>query len=357
MRMRLKYLRTWVDRKTGLAYARFERKSKGISIKLPRPDGSRDFYSAYFAALNGGTPSPTEPGMIGASRNTPGSVRAALAQYLVSDKIGGFLCLSEGTRRQRRNVIERFREAHGDKPLPMMHSDFIRKAMSELTPHMATNFLKTLRHLMAWAVANDLCKTDPCAGIKTPRTPKTNGFAMWTEEQIAQFEARHPIGSKARLAFALLLYTGQRRGDVIRMGRQHIKNGLLTITQKKTTGGRTTGVTVKVPVHPTLAAIIEATPSEHLTFLTTQTGKPYIGEHFSNQMRAWCDEAGVPGVSSHGLRKACCRRLVEARCTPHMIAGITGHLTLREIEHYTAEFNRELAAREGMARLIESRAT
>ena len=43
----------------------------------------------------------------------------------------------------------------------------------------------------------------------------------------SRFEAKHPIGSKARLALALLLYTGQRRGDVVRLGRQHIRNGVL----------------------------------------------------------------------------------------------------------------------------------
>jgi hypothetical protein len=34
-------------------------------------------------------------------------------------------------------------------------------------------------------------------------------------EEVAQFEAQHPIGTKARLALALLLFIGHRRSDVI----------------------------------------------------------------------------------------------------------------------------------------------
>ena len=353
MRTKLKFLKTWVDRKTGIPYARFRRQGM-VEISLPGPIGSPEFFAAYFAALNGGTPLAAAPGMIGAARSVAGSVRAAVAQYLASEDATGFKRLGAGTQRQRRGMLERFREQHGDKPLALMHAAFIKKAMAEMTPHVAANWLKTLRHLMAFAVAHGLCENDPTAGIKAPKTPKTGGHSMWTEAQITQFEAHHPIGSKARLAFALLIHTGQRRSDVIRMGRQHIKNNALTITQAKATGGRKFGITVKIPVHPKLATIIEATPSEHLTFLTTQAGKPYIGEHFSNQFRAWCNQAGLPDVSSHGLRKACCRRLVEAGCTPHEIAAITGHVTLREIERYTEEYNREQAAAQAMARLVEA---
>jgi integrase len=96
---------------------------------------------------------------------------------------------------------------------------------------------------------------------------KSDGFHSWTDVEISQFEERHPIGSRARLALALLLYTGQRRSDVVRMGRQHIREGALHIRQLKT------GAELSMPVHPTLAAILAATPAEHLTFLTTQSGQ------------------------------------------------------------------------------------
>jgi hypothetical protein len=105
---------------------------------------------------------------------------------------------------------------------------------------------------------------NPVAGVSAPKA-KGDGFQTWTEVQIAVFEARHPIGSRARLAFALLLYTAQRRGDVIRMGRQHIRNGLLAVRQNKT------GTALQIPIH----AALQVTPSDHLTFLTTSFGKPF----------------------------------------------------------------------------------
>src|SRR5262249_34405341 len=114
-----------------------------------------------------------------------------------------------------------------------------------------------------------------------------DGFHTWTEDEIAQFEAHHPIGSKPRLGLALLLYTGQRRSDVVRMGRQHIKDGVLTVKQQKT------GATLAIPVHAHLQAVLDATPSEHLTFLVTATGKLYGGNAFSEQFRNWCDASRI----------------------------------------------------------------
>src|SRR5262249_28458032 len=156
------------------------------------------------------------------------------------------------------------------------------------------------------AVKRGHLRTDPTANIKL-RPIKGDGFHTWTEDEIAAFEAHHPIGTKPRLALALLLYTGQRRSDVIRMGRQHIRDGVLTVKQQKT------GKPLAIPVHPELHAILDATPSEHLTLLTTKTGKPYGGNHFGESFREWCDAAGLPQrCKPHGLRKAACRRLAEA---------------------------------------------
>src|SRR6185295_19001843 len=108
----------------------------------------------------------------------------------------------------------------------------------------------------------------------------------WDESEIAQFETAHPIGSKARLAMALLLYTGQRRGDVVRMGRQHIRDGVLSIRQEKTAH------LVEIPVHPALATIIAQTPiAGQLTFLTSVTGASFSSAGFGNVFRDWCDEA------------------------------------------------------------------
>src|SRR5215468_615915 len=173
---------------------------------------------------------------------------------------------------------------------------------------------------------------------------KTEGFRTWSEEDIARFEAAHSIGTKARLAFALLLYTAQRRSDVIRMGHQHIRDGAIAVTQKKT------GKPLMVPIRPELQTILDATPGGHLTFLVSRGGRSYAGNNFSEQFRAWCDAAGLQHCSAHGLRKAACRRMAEAGYTAHEIAAWSGHASLNEIKRYTDAVDQERLARAAMER-------
>jgi integrase len=131
------------------------------------------------------------------------------------------------------------------------------------TPAAARNFLNTIRAMLQFGVDINLISANPAVGVKRVKI-KTSGYRTWTEEDIAAFEAKHPIGSRARLAFALLLFTAQRRSDVVRMGRQHIRDGVLQVRQQKT------GMPLGIPIHPHLQAVLAETPSEHLTFLTTQ---------------------------------------------------------------------------------------
>jgi integrase len=245
----------------------------------------------------------------------------------------------------RRAILERFRAEHGDMPIALLPQAFISLTLSTMRPFAARNWLKAIRHLMQFAIAAGLRKDDPTQGIKL-RQVKTNGIYTWSEQDIAAYEAAHEIGTKARLALALLLYTAQRRSDVIGMGKQHIKDGVLQVRQQKT------GAALAIPVHPDLRAIIDATPNDHLTFLTTKSGKkPYGGNDFSEQFRAWCDVAKLPKeCSAHGLRKAACRRLAEAGCSANEIAAISGHVTLSEVQRYTKAADQARMARNAMAR-------
>jgi integrase len=165
------------------------------------------------------------------------------------------------------------------------------------------------------------------------------------EEDIAAFEARWPIGTRQRLALALLLYTGQRRGDVVRMGRQHISGDAIRVVQGKT------GASLLIPIHRELKQAIADTPNGNLTFLTTAFGKAFTAAGFGNWFRDACDEAGLKGRSAHGLRKAAARRLAEAGCSALQIGAITGHKTLKEIARYTAAADQERMARDAVDRL------
>ena len=168
----------------------------------------------------------------------------------------------------------------------------------------------------------------------------------WTDHEIEQFEKNHPVGTTPRLALGLLLYTSQRRSDVVRLGRQHIRNGTISVRQDKT------GTDVTLPVHTDLLHIIEATPSGHLNFLVTKFGKPFSAAGFGNWFADRCNEAGIPRCCrAHGLRKAACRRLAEAGASAPEIAAISGHLSLKEVERYIAAADRKIMARSGMEKV------
>jgi integrase len=222
-------------------------------IPLPGIVGSPEFMAAYQLALT------AAPVAIGASkRSKPGSVSGASAEYFTSH---AFKSLSGETPIARRSRLEKFREQYGDRPLGSLPKEFIVALLDTMSPHVARSWLVAFRHFIRWCETRKLICNDPTWGVRV-KLPKSDGHHTWTEDEIAEFEAHYPIGSKPRLALALGLYTAQRRGDVVRIGRQHIRNGQLTVRQQKT------GTTLTIPVHPELARIIDATPPiGHLTLL------------------------------------------------------------------------------------------
>jgi integrase len=331
-----KYTRAWVD-KEGRPYCYFRRRGYPI-VRLPGLPWSPSFMAAYEAALTGPRTA------IGAGRIKPGSVAAVVAEYLDSQQFFG--SKSAGTQRMRRGILERFRAAHGDRPFALLPAQWIEALLDAKPPHAARSWLVTLRSLCQFALKRGWLRADPTANIKL-RAVKGDGFHCWTDDEIAQFEAHHPVGTKPRLALALLLYTAQRRSDVVRMGRQHIRDGVLTLKQQKT------GITLAIPVHPHLQSVLDATPSAHLTFLVTATGKPYGGNAFSEQFRNWCNAAGLPPrCKPHGLRKAACRRLAEAGCSANEIMSISGHTTMKEIVRYTVAADQARLARNAMTKAV-----
>lgn len=334
-RIRLDYIHEFRDRHGKVR--RYFRRPGFRRVPLRGHPGSEQFMEDYAAAL-AGAPAPIA---IGASRTKPGTVNAAVVAYYGSDL---YSALAAGTKKMRRYHLERFRKEHGERRIAMLQRDHVGRmiAARSSTPAAARSLMKALRGLMEHCIAAGLRSDDPTLGVRLPKA-KADGIHTWTEADIATFEAAHPVGTRARLAMALLLYSGQRRGDVVRMGRQHIRDGVLHVVQQKT------GAVLALPVHPDLAAIIDKTPSDHLTFLVTHTGAPFSSAGFGNLFRDWCNEAGLPrACSSHGLRKAACRRLAEAGASANVIASISGHKSLREVERYTKAADQARMAKAGM---------
>lgn len=343
----LPYVDTYNDRH-GKPRCYFRR--DGLRITLPLP-GDPGFMQAYeeAAAQFGGRRE--------IKHNAPasGTWGALIVDYYRSP---AFLLLKESTKTTYRGIIDNWRDEHGTKRVTHLKRRHVQQhigaSVEASGPHAANNLRRMLRTLCAFAVDNDWRRDDPTTGVKPVRA-KSEGFATWSEDDIDAFEARWPAGSRERLALALLLHTGQRRGDVVRMGRQHIgmavlKRGesaqrVIRVTQEKT------GVKLVIPLHPLLSKAIDETPRTNLTFLMTNWGKPFTAAGFGNWFREACDEAGLTERSAHGLRKAAARRLAEAGATPLQIGSITGHKTLKEISRYTAAADQASMASDAVDKL------
>jgi integrase len=174
-----------------------------------------------------------------------------------------------------------------------------------------------MRALFSWAVEQEFMDSDPTEGVKTVKLPDTGGFREGTEDEIAKFEARWPIGTRERLALTIFLETGLRRGDAAVVGRQHMKNGKLVLRTEKT------GQLVRIPISARLAEAIEATPNSALTFITKADGAPLTKESLGNWFHDACKAAGVQ-FSAHGLRKAAAARLVDMGLTEAELEQIMG---------------------------------
>jgi integrase len=186
-----------------------------------------------------------------------------------------------------------------------------------------------LRVLIRHAIEVGWLTHDPSVGIKRP---KMREIRSWTDVEIVTFEKRWPIGTKQRLAFALQLYTGQRRSDVHRMTWADDNGDSIRVVQQKT------GRKLAIPLHKDLLTILATTERKHLTIINTEFGKPFTVGGFSQWMRDAITAAGLPlECQPHGLRKAAGRRLAEAECTPHEIMAVLGHKTLAEAERYTRD--------------------
>jgi integrase len=205
-------------------------------------------------------------------------------------------------------------QVFGDCPLNRFGMDAVEILRDRRAdkPEAANSRLKRLRTIFAWAVKKRKLTgvtENPAVGVERLRPRRVGGFPTWTAADVEKFEACHPVGTKARLALGLLLYTGVRRSDLVRLGRQHVRDGEITFRPFK--GRRQSARTITLPILPDLQRIIDATPVEPvdeatvgtMAYLVTDYGRPFTDAGFTNWFRGRCDEAGLPGLSAHGLRK------------------------------------------------------
>jgi enterobacteria phage integrase len=281
-------------------------------------------------------------------RGAPGTFARLLQDYFSSPD---YLRLAPSTQKTYRSVMERLLsdENIGHRLVREMGRGHVHRLMSKRveTPGAANSVLQKLKVLMHFAIDNGWRRDDPTLRIK-----KFAGgeFHTWTEDEIARFERRWPVGTTARLAFALLLFTGQRRSDVVRMSPADVHDGTIGVIPLKTK--RSSGVKLWIPIHPELADVLAETDQDGETILRTAFGAPFTSNGFGNFMADKIGRADLPNdCVTHGLRKAAARRLAEAGCTANEIAAITGHATLQEVSRYTKAAEQRRLAKAAMERL------
>lgn len=322
---------------------RFRKKGKPTHY-FQAPFGTQAF-EAELEACRAGELRP------GAAKIVPGTINDLVARYYLSQD---FRRQGDVTQAKNRGIIEKFRADHGEKRVALVQFEHIDKILAdkaERHPFAARNLRKQLRRLFKHAVKCRMIDKNPVDEAERI-VARSKGFYTWTEDDISKFQERHPLGTTARLALELMLWTGCRRSDAVRMGRQNIRNGIIHFTVKKNRDLKT----IKLPVSPALAEAVMAMPPqppEQLTLILTQYGKPFTDKGFGDRMRKWCDEAGLPDCTSHGLRKAISRRMAQMGAGNQGIKAVTGHSGDAEVALYTRDVEQERLANETMRRLVE----
>jgi integrase len=302
------------------------RRGDGKRIRLRGAYGSEQFMAEYHAAISGKPAiTPRRP------------VNTATLSWLWSRYQDSMAWseLSRATQRQRQNVMARILAENPKVAFAEITRKHIMAGIDRrrATPAAARHFLETMRSVYKWAVKSEIATDDPTRDVDTPRR-KSEGHHVWTDEECARFEARWPLGTRERLAFDVLLYTGLRRGDAVVLGRQHIRHGVATLRTEKT------GEVVTIRLLAPLLASIAAGPCGDLAIIAGERGRPMTKESFGNWFRGACNAAGVPG-SAHGLRKIGATRAAEVGVSEHELMALYGWENPRTAAIYTRKANRK----------------
>ena len=283
----------------------------GPRVRVSEPAQTAKFRAAYLAALRRAE-KPAEAPRAGQ--------KDTLAWLVEEHKRSSYwLGLKPATRRQRENIFKHVVAGSGKADYHKVNeADVIGgRERRAATPSAANNYLDVMRSLFGWAVDVKLLTKNPAKDVKGVSRPDGEGFVPWTDEHLRRFEERWPLGTRQRLALGLLRYTGLRRGDVVRLGPQHLVGGYFRLATEKTS------TWVSIPVSAELTELIAASPAGSETYLVTERGVPFAKESYGNWFKKACVAAGVPGAS-HGLRKYAATHLTHLGVTDAQLEAIMG---------------------------------
>lgn len=307
---------------------------------------------AEVAPLRTAAPCATE------TRHAHGTVGWLLARFFASPAFAS----GKGPDREReaRRILSTFAAQFGKDKVANFRFDHIEAILMQTAqpglsakkrktggPHAARNLRRELVPLFNYAVKLGLIQTNPVTLADAPKAPR-GGFHTWTEAEIAQFRAHWPLGSKPRLALEIMLWTLARKGDATTFGPRNVQGGRIVFTAAKT------GKQASLPIAPQLRAAIDAMPVVGTeAFLVTEYGKPYSKAGLGNAMRDWCDAAGLPHCTAHGLRKATARRAAEEGAGNQGIKALGQWAGDDQVSTYTAAAQQDRLADAALAPVIE----
>jgi integrase len=322
-------------------YVWYFRVQHGPRLRLPGDYGSDEFMAAYRAALAG------EP-VVEKGKADPRTLQWLFEQWMRSSD---WAQTANSTRRQRENVLSRIIAENPTAPFRAITADHIRagRERRKSTPAAANNFIKTMRALFAWAEEAKHVEANPAKDVKFIAN-KTDGFIPWTMEDLARFRACWPLGTRERVAIEVLANTGLRRGDAVRLGRQHVKEGVAVIRAEKT------GVELFIPILPALTEALAHGPTGDLSFICGADGRPLVKESFGNFFRKACSKARVPG-SAHGVRKLAATVMADEGATEEQLKALFGWQTNDQSLVYTRTANRRRLAIEAAGKLARGTQT
>lgn len=306
---------------------------KGVRIALPHPD-SDEFLAAYKRAK--GEPEPAAELM---PANRPGSFGALCEAYRKSAE---FSDLAESTRRELKYSIRALVAEHGGRRLIKITKADILSWKDALAkkPGACNKMLRTVKQLMTFAEDRGLRPDNVGKGIKLMKSKR---WRSWTDEELLAFEAKWPLGSRERTGYALALYTGQRRGDLVTLKWSSIAGDAFRLKQQKT------GKEMVIPIAPPLAEALAAVhPRRDKGILTGDRGEALNPVYFGHIMADAIADAGLPQACVlHGLRKSTARILAELGVDSR---PITGHQTRAMQDEYERDANQEKLARISMGK-------
>ncbi|ODM80818.1 hypothetical protein A6452_23790 [Bradyrhizobium elkanii] len=301
----------------------------------------------------------------------PGTLRWYWNGYRQSDHWLGDLSvgqegLAESTRLQRTGLIESILPENGEKPFAVLTRKVIKAEMKARTPSQAGNLLSAVRGMIRWMIDEKHLDEDddPTIGLKSGKAKasrETGGFVPWTEDDMARFRAKWPLGTEARLMFDILHYTFLRLGDAHRFGPPHLRQIVRKMAVQIATEKSQGNTTVTVPVHPEFAESLKAARAANIIGAEVFTGKLVRGRIQPMSKKAWAAKfkkyavlAGVnePKKSCHGVRKARAEVAAYADCTESQMMAMFGWTDPKMPAHYIAQANRERLGISGMEKIV-----